>query len=165
MIQGRREYRRNLPHFQSDFRSYFVTFITQDRWILPPTARDIVLRHIVFDHRRRIWLEVAVVMPEHVHMIFTPSPDPSGWSYALSVIMKGIKGSSSREVNEVLERSASLWQHESFDHELRNDESIREKAEYICQNPVRRGLVKVVDDYPWIWREWIEGQAQRSAGS
>jgi putative transposase len=73
--------------------------------------------------------------------------------------MKGIKGSSSREVNQVLGRSGSLWQHESFDHELRTDESIREKAEYICQNPVRRGLVKFVDDYPWIWREWIEGQA------
>jgi len=147
-----------LPHFQSDHRTYFITFVTQDRYVLPPIARDIVLRHIVFDHRRRMWLEVAVVMPEHVHMITTPSPDASGWSFSLSTILKGIKGSSSRNVNLALGRCGTLWQHESFDHELRSDESVREKALYICANPIRRGLVNGTDEYPWIWREWIEGQ-------
>jgi REP element-mobilizing transposase RayT len=157
VITGRRFYRRNLPHFQSDFRSYYVTFVTEGRLVLPPIARDIVLQHIVFDHGRRMWLEVAVVMPDHAHLILTPSNDPTGWSYALAEILKGIKGCSSRNVNRVLGRLGTLWQHESFDHELRNDESVREKAEYICQNPVRWGLVKNVDDYPWLWREWVEG--------
>ena len=164
MISGRRFYRRNLPHFQSDFRTYYVTFVTQDRRVLPPIARDIVLKHILFDHKRRMWLEVAVVMPDHAHLILTPAADSSGWSYALAEILKGIKGCSSRNVNRALHTSRTLWQHESFDHELRNDESIREKAEYICQNPVRWGLVKNVDDYPWLWREWVEGR-KRSAGS
>jgi len=52
----------------------------------------------------------------------------------------------------------SIWQHESFDHELRRDESLRQKAEYVCANPLRRGLVKTGEEYPWIWREWVEGQ-------
>jgi hypothetical protein len=28
-------------------------------------------------------------------------------------------------------------------------------------NPVRRGLVSVPDDYPWIWRDWVEGKDLR----
>ncbi|PYQ58049.1 MAG: hypothetical protein DMF58_16590 [Acidobacteria bacterium] len=158
VISGRRAYRRNLPHFQSDFRSYFVTFITQDRWVLPPIARDIVMKHILFDHCRRMWLHVAVVMPEHAHLILTPAADTTGWSFPLGVILKGIKGCSSRAVNRVLCRSGSIWQHESFDHELRRDESLRQKAEYVCANPLRRGLVKTGEEYSWIWREWVEGQ-------
>ena len=31
------------------------------------------------------------------------------------------------------------------------------KLPYICENPVRKGLVDFVDDYPWFWREWVEG--------
>jgi len=56
MISGQRAYRRNLPHYQNDFQTYFVTFITEDRWILPPAARDLVMKHILFDHGRRMAL-------------------------------------------------------------------------------------------------------------
>jgi putative transposase len=51
-----------------------------------------------------------------------------------------------------------VWQREYFDRILRSAEDIRTKAEYICENPVRAGLVERVDDYPWIWREWVEGR-------
>ncbi len=104
-----------------------------------------------------MWLHAAVVMPEHVHLILTPTADAYGWSFALAVILKGIKGCSSRDVNRLLGRSNSLWQHESFDHEVRRDESLREKAEYVCANPVRRGLVTTSGEYRWLWREWVEG--------
>ena len=46
-----------------------------------------------------------------------------------------------------------VWQEESFDHVLRNDESLREKIEYIRQNPVRKKLVMKAEDYPWLWIE------------
>jgi len=44
MIQGRRADRRHLPHCQSDNRTYFVTFATDERRVLPPKARDIALQ-------------------------------------------------------------------------------------------------------------------------
>jgi len=157
MISGRRMFRRNLPHYQSDFRTYFVTFATASRWILPPIARDLTMRHIVFDHGRRVHLHAAVVMPDHVHLLFTPLLDHSGWCYSLSLVLKGLKGSAARSINKALHRNGSVWQHESFDHELRRDEDCRLKSEYICANPVRKGLVSNRDNYRWIWREWIEG--------
>jgi hypothetical protein len=72
--------------------------------------------------------------------------------------MSGIKGASAHSVNKVLLRRGRVWQDESFDHVLRSDEKVREKVEYICQNPVRKGLVAHEGDYPWLWREWQEGQ-------
>ena len=55
-----RAYRRHLPHFQNDFRTYFVTFVTRDRLILPSIARDIVLRRLV--ESPLYYLHIAVVM-------------------------------------------------------------------------------------------------------
>jgi hypothetical protein len=37
-----------------------------------------------------------------------------------------------------------------FDHRLRRDESLDEKARYILANPVRAGLVKREEDWPWF---------------
>jgi len=96
-------------------------------------------------------------MPDHVHMVFTPLRDEDGCTYDLSEIMQGIKGASARSINKALGRKGQVWQDESFDHVLRSDESVRAKVEYICQNPVRKGLVEEENDYPWLWREWVEG--------
>ena len=60
-------------------------------------------------------------------------------------------------MNRLVNHKGNVWQDESFDHVLRSSESIREKVEYICQNPIRAGLVEDEDQYPWLWREWTEG--------
>jgi REP-associated tyrosine transposase len=144
-------YRRRLPHLQRSGTTYFVTFCTLERRVLTPSERDIALNCCVHDHRTTYWLHCAVVMPDHVHMIFTP------YDYALAIIMKRIKGVSARFINRADQRKGTVWQGESFDHILRSDEDLMKKAEYVCNNPVRAGLVATIDDYPWIWRSWIEG--------
>lgn len=146
---GHSAYRRRLPHYQNDYRSYFVTFRTWNRFVLPDEARDIVLRHIV--DFPSYSLHETVVMPDHVHLIATPHLGDEWTAVPLWDILRKIKGASSRRVNQQLGRRGRLWQDESFDHELRNDESLAEKCEYIRQNPVRKGLVTHPDDYPWLW--------------
>ena len=96
-------------------------------------------------------------MPDHVHLVFTQLRDEQGNIFGLAEIMNGIKGVSAHSVNKALKRRGPVWLYESFDRMLRTDESILQKVDYICQNPVRQGLVENVDDYPWLWREWIEG--------
>jgi len=132
------EYRRRLPHYQKAGRAIFVTFRKLNRDPFPANARDVILRHCVHDDGRRFQLHASVVMPDHAHLLLTPLPDEQGWPYALPAIMKLIKGVSARNVNRLLGASGPLWQEESFDHVLRNDESFLEKQEYIRQNPVRR---------------------------
>jgi REP element-mobilizing transposase RayT len=147
------EYRRRLPHYQKAGRALFVTFCKANRCPFPPEARDTVLRHCLHDHGKRFQLHAAVVMPEHVHLLLTPLCDEQGWPYALPSILKRLKGTSARSINKLLGSCGPVWQEESFDHVLRSQESLEEKLEYLRQNPVRRGLVKKSEDYPWLWIE------------
>jgi REP element-mobilizing transposase RayT len=146
-----RAYKRNLPHLQAEARPLFVSFSTRDRWILPEDVRGFVLQHCLYDHGRKICLHVAIIMPDYVHLIFTPLRDSYGNIFGIAEIMNGIKGASAHTVNKVLNRKGSVWQEESFDHILRTSEKLEEEVEYICNNPVRKGLVKSKKDYPWLW--------------
>ena len=152
------EYRRNLPHLQAEDKPIYLTFCTFRRRILPESVRSLVLRHCLHDNGVKIQVHGLVIMPDHVHMVFTPLKDNEGRVFSLSEIMNGIKGASAHTINKALNRKGPVWQYESFDHLLRSDEKVREKVEYICQNPVRKGLVEKEDDYPWLWRERVEGE-------
>ena len=50
-----------------------------------------------------------------------------------------------------------VWQRSFHDHALRREEAMRQVAEYIINNPVRRGLVAEWQDYPYSWAEWVSG--------
>ena len=66
-------------------------------------------------------------------------------------ILQCMKSATAHRINKLLHLSGPVWQEESFDHVLRSDESLKEKCEYIRQNPVRRGLVQRAEDYRWLW--------------
>jgi REP element-mobilizing transposase RayT len=153
------EYRRNLPHLQVEGKPLFVTFVTHNRWVLPESVRDLILKHCLHDHGIKYHLHGVIVMPDHVHMIFPALNDNEGNPFGLAEIMNGIKGSSAHTINKVLRRRGHVWRREFFDHVLRSDESTYSKVQYICENPVRKGLVADIDAYPWLWREWVEGEA------
>ena len=147
------EYRRMLPHYQKPARPLFVTFCKLTREPFQPEARDIILQCCLRGHDNRFHLHAAVVMPDHVHLLLTPLQDEEGWPYGSPSILKLIKGASARHINKLLGTSGPVWQEESFDHVLRSQECLKEKLEYIRQNPVRRGLVNNPEDYRWLWVE------------
>lgn len=61
-------------------------------------------------------------------------------------IMHRLKGRSARECNLALSRTGQFWEHESFDHVIRQGKLIA-TVKYVLNNPVKAGLVK-------DWREW-----------
>ena len=83
-------YRRNLPHIEKDDRPHFITFDTYQRWHLPPLARDIALRHCLHDNGSKMQLHVAVIMPDHVHLIFTPLRSETNETYSFEEIVGAI---------------------------------------------------------------------------
>jgi len=91
-------------------------------------------------------------MPDHVHLIYSPLRRKDGWNNSLPEIMKIIKGRSARLINRALSRKGPVWQEEFFDHVLRSNDSLVDRVDYVCQNPVRAGLVTTEANYPWIWR-------------
>jgi REP element-mobilizing transposase RayT len=150
---GMQFYRRNLPHLQKDFMPHFITFVTKQRWTLPPLARDIVLYCCCHDHRIRYALHVAMVMPDHVHMILTPLiAKQRAEVFSLMRIMQSLKGTSARAIKQALNREGGVWQQESFDHVLRSSEGLDAKVNYVLHNPVRKGLAKDWREYRWCWQ-------------
>lgn len=145
------QYRRNLPHLQRHGKLLFVTFCTYQRWALPPKARDIVLASCLHENELRAYLLCCVVMPDHVHLLFKPMIDEGGESFSIAEIIGSIKSATAHQINKALRRRGKVWQTESFDRVLRSGEDVNEKASYILQNPVRRGLVNRIEDYPWYW--------------
>jgi REP element-mobilizing transposase RayT len=145
------QYRRRLPHYQKFDRALFVTFCKLSHDAFCDRARDLVLQHCIHEHRKRIDLHAVVVMPDHVHLLFTALTDTEGWPYPTQKILKMIKGTSARDINRALGSGGPVWQDESFDHVLRSQESLEEKIEYVRMNPVRAGLVQKPEDYKWLW--------------
>ena len=146
-------YRRNLPHLQRDDKPHFVTFCTYRRWILPNEARSIALSCCLHDDGLKMKVYVTVVMPDHVHVIFTPLVNSDNQEiYSLAEIMGAMKGAAAQKINQQLGRSGHVWQTESFDRVLRASEALDAKVAYILENPVRKGLVDKWGDYPWLWR-------------
>jgi REP element-mobilizing transposase RayT len=144
-------YRRNLPHLQDYDGSYFVTFRTFDDIMLQPQDRSLVLKHCLFENGRKIELHAAVVMPNHVHLLFTPLENQKGEPFTLAEIMHGIKGASAHSFNKLHKKKGSLWQDESFDRRMRSDAEFIEKILYIITNPMAAGLSWGYQDYQWCW--------------
>ena len=111
------EYRRRLPHYQSDSKAIFATFATRRRRIPPEPARTICLEAILQGNGKRFVLHAAVVMPDHVHVVFTPLADDNG-PFSVSQIMQVIKGASAHRINAALGSTGRVWQEESFDRVL-----------------------------------------------
>lgn len=145
------EYRRRLPHYQSDNRALFVTFRKPTKEPFSPAARDLVLKHCLHDHGTKLFMHAAVVMPEHVHLLLSPLRDKKGESFSMIELIQPIKSASAHTLNRLAGQAGPVWQDESFDHVLRSDESLHRKADYIRMNPVRRGLVVQPEEYRWLW--------------
>jgi REP element-mobilizing transposase RayT len=144
-------YERNLPHIERDFRPHFVTFATHMRRILQPWARDIVLSACRYHADKSCDLLAAVVMPDHVHIIVIPLIDESKKCVVpLYWITRSIKGYSARQINKEAGRSGQVWQDESFDHVIRRGD-FDSKLDYLLQNPVRKALAKVWQEYRWCY--------------
>jgi REP element-mobilizing transposase RayT len=85
----------------------------------------------------RWYLRVLVLMPDHLHMLVHFSSEES--------MTKTI-----RDWKRFLSRKAELsWQENFFDHRIRNEAELDEKAAYIRMNPVRAELCKAPSDWPW----------------
>jgi putative transposase len=121
---------------------YFVTFATRDR----RRIRSLDGTQAVLEQYGRcatLQFNVAlgryVIMPDHVHLFVR-----GGRDFALSPWIGGLK----RAISVAL-RAQRLWQPGFFDHVLRSEESYAQKWNYVRDNPVRAGLVKTADDWPY----------------
>ncbi len=85
-----------------------------------------------------------VMMPDHLHLFAAFSFG----SMSLSSWIKSLKNALSKSLR-AQNVAAPHWQKGFFDHALRSKESYAAKWEYIRLNPVRAGLVKRPEEWPY----------------
>jgi REP element-mobilizing transposase RayT len=109
-----------------------------DRWLRAghgscclgrPEVADIVEGAMRFFDGRRYHLGPYVIMPNHVHTLVMPLA-----GHELSRILHSWKSFTANAINQRLGREGALWQDESFDHIVRDDESMRFFTQYIEEN-------------------------------
>jgi len=142
--------RHNLPHWQQGGNVYFITFRSAIG-DLSPTERSVVMECIMFSNAKDYDLLASVVMSNHVHLLLQPREKTPGTWYDLSDFLKRIKGISARKINKMLGTGGKVWQAESFDRIIRDDDELIEKWNYIINNPVKAGLVSKPDEYPYCF--------------
>ena len=81
------------------------------------------------------------LMPNHIHLLFSLDQG------LLQDAMQLVKGRSAFAANKLLGRHGSFWQHESYDHVVRENEFAR-IVRYILLNPVKAQLCA-------HWQEWL----------
>jgi REP element-mobilizing transposase RayT len=96
------------------------------------------LRHF---HGKHYELFAWCVMPNHVHVMFSPFDE-----YSLDSVLHSWKSYTALKANALLKRIGRFWQREYFDHLVRSESSFRKISQYIRDNPRRAGLV----DWPWV---------------
>jgi REP element-mobilizing transposase RayT len=80
------------------------------------------------------------VMPNHVHVVFSPLGENR-----LDGILHSWKSFSALMANRLLRRRGNFWQREYFDHLVRNEGSLLKILQYVKENPTRAGL----RNWPW----------------
>ena len=60
---------------------------------------------------------------------------------------------SARRINQLLGTDGAVWQDESWDRIIRDEEEMIEKLSYMMHNPVKAGLVRRPEDYEFLLME------------
>lgn len=141
--------RRHPPNFPPDERHnvpiiIFVTVCTKDRKSILATSSvgDLSLNAWTTDPS---WLVGRyVIMPDHIHLFCSPAVLPV---QSLAKWIRFWKSHVTR--NSTGPKRFPVWQRHFWDTQLRRGESYEEKWQYVVENPVRAGLAKRSEDWPY----------------
>ncbi|WP_295447127.1 transposase [uncultured Thiodictyon sp.] len=116
----------------------------------PAVAECILDTWLHFDGTRYRLLE-WVVMPNHCLVLIESLP-----GIALATIVLSWKNFTARFINRLRSPSGAgtavhgrVWERDYWDRYIRNDQHLAAARHYIRMNPVKAGLVKTPEDWPW----------------
>jgi putative transposase len=123
-------------------------------WLSDPEVAGCVKDSLHYHDHSLYDLDVYCIMSNHVHIIITPLPDGDESCFAISRIMHSLNSYTASKLNKLLCRSGQFWQHESYDHIIRDEEEIAFLRGYVLDNPVKAGLVASADEWPWSYSKY-----------
>jgi putative transposase len=135
--------------------SFFFTVNLADRRQHLLTDRIDLLRAAFKDVRRRhpFTIEAIVVLPEHLHAIWTlPEGDPDfalRWRQIKAAFARQVPGGERVSSSRADKGERGIWQRRYWEHTLRDEADFVRHSDYIHFNPVKHGRVNRVKDWPY----------------
>jgi putative DNA methylase len=132
-------------------------------WLARPEVAAVIRGNLYHHNGGKCHLMAYCVMSNHVHVLSQPIEEETREGQArllvptaeewysdevpdtrspLASIMHSLKSFTANEANKILRRSGQFWQHESYDHWVRDDEERERIVDYIVWNPVKAKLVE-----------------------
>ena len=124
-------------------RTYFVTSVTaQRRRLFQVTVTAELLQRTILDYlgQGKFLLHAFVIMPDHFHALITPAADVS-----LEKAMQFSNGGFSFRLKSKLD----VWMRGFNESQIMSAEKFAGCVRYIEENPVRKGLVSVSEEFPF----------------
>jgi putative transposase len=125
---------------------YFLTYCTHARvphFVDPQTVGSTLSQFLRAADTEECALLAYCFMPDHVHLLVEGMSDASR-GLRFMALAKQLSGYAHHR-----RRRAPLWQRDSYERALRDDEGTLAVAKYILMNPVRGGLAQAPLDYPF----------------
>lgn len=97
-----------------------------------PNIRQVVGDTLLHYDKLRYWVHCFVIMPNHVHVMFECAE-----GYQMQEILSAWKSFSAHQINKILQRKGPIWQKESFDRIIRNNNHYVCVLNYIAKSPLR----------------------------
>jgi len=142
-LPRRKILRHDVPSWVPEGATFFITINSlprgQNQLAIPAVANALMESIATRVDRGQWWPRLVPFMPDHLHalMVFPDAQD-------LTAVVRDWKRYTAR-------KEGIRWQRDFFDHRIRNDESLKEKWNYVAQNPIRAGLVLSPDDWPYVF--------------
>ena len=148
------------PRGNTGHGCYFITASTfQKRQLLQSDRMRQLFLDVLFHYRQqqKYLLHDFVMMPDHFHLLITPT-------VTLEKALQLSKGGFSFRAKKELGFTHEIWQPSYYDRRVRDAEEFFAFREYIRQNPVKKGLVRVAEEYQYgsAWPEYqLDGISER----
>jgi putative transposase len=131
----------------SSDRIFFVTTKTSmARRLLQPERNALLLIDVLRSNvaAGKFQLHDFVIMPDHMHLLLTLPSDMT-----IEKAMQLIKGGFSYRLKKEFGYQGEVWQRGFSEVRINDGQSFLQHREYIVQNPVKAGLVKTAEQYPY----------------
>ncbi|MFO7899809.1 MAG: valine--tRNA ligase, partial [Planctomycetota bacterium] len=106
-----------------------------------PRVAETVLGALQHFEGERYELIAWCIMPNHVHVVVRPLTGSR-----LTDVVHSWKSFTANRINQLLDRTGSVWMEEYYDHLIRDERDYFNQINYILRNPVKARL----GEWPWV---------------
>ena len=147
--------------------SYFFTLVTHQRAPLFANPANVTRWHDAVSEIRRkrpFVVEAEVVLPDHLHMIWTLPDGDADYATRIRLIKTAFTKSAAirgarpvANASRVNKGEREVWQRRYWEHVIRNEDDFQAHVDYIHINPAKHGLVPRPGDWPnSTFRVWLD---------